>query len=241
METMVLDGRRRADGDLEWARWGATAGVVGAVAFLVGTGLIPPAARLEAGPVELARVLADGGGRLYFAAFMAVAGAVLRVALFVALVQLAPPGAPASGLLRLALAACVLTQTLVAVGGVAALVGVNAALAGMDPALVTFGWRALWLSFVASAVPTLLYTAAAVLGLQRAGLSPGWVSALGWISALAHLPVLFALDERGLSALDGLLGMIAPVTTVLWVLCLCVQLPGRVRQRGIAAAAAPAK
>jgi hypothetical protein len=218
-------------GELAWARWGVAAGVVGAFAFLLGTGLIPPAARLEAGPVELARVLAESGSRLYFAAFLAVAGAVLRVALFVALAQLVPQGNAGSGLLRLAVAGCIVTQTLVAVGGVAALVGVNAALTGMDPAFVTFCWRALWLSFIASAVPTVLYTVSGVLGVARAGLSPGWVSVLGWISAAAHVVVLFALDEKGLFALDGLVGMVTPVTTVAWVLALCAMLPGRVRRR----------
>lgn len=218
--------------ELAWARWGAAAGIVGALAFLLGTGLIPPAARLEAGPVELARVLANGGGRLYFAAFLAVAGAVLRVALFVALAQLVPQGHPGSGLLRLALAGCIFTQTLVAVGGIAALLGVNAAVTGMDPTFVAFCWRGLWLSFIASAVPTVLYTVSGVIGLARADLSPGWVSVLGWISAAAHVVVLFALDEKGAFALDGLVGMIVPVTTVLWVLAMCASLPGRVRRRG---------
>lgn len=53
----------------------------------------------------------------------------------------------------------------------------------MDPAFVAFRWRALWLSFIASAVPAVLYTVSGVVGLARAGLSPAWVSVLGWISA----------------------------------------------------------
>jgi len=216
--------------ELAWARGGAGAGILGAVAFLVGTGLIPPDARLGAGPVELSRILAEGGDLLYFAAFLAIAGAVLRVVLFVALVQLVPQGQAGSGLLRLALAGCLFTQLLVAIGGLAALVGVNGALAGIDPAFVAFCWRALWLSFVASAVPTLLYTVSAVIGLARAGLSPRWVSALGWISAAAHVVVLFAIGETGLFALDGLVGMLMPLTTIAWVLTLCAILPGRVRR-----------
>lgn len=232
MAKAALDGAPISGNDaLAWARWGAATGMLGVVAYLVGTGLIPPTARLEAGAIELARILAAMPGRLYFAAFMAIAGAILIVVLFVALTLLVPAGRPGSGLLRVSLATSIIAHTLVPVGGIVALVAVNAAASGMNPEFVLLCWRALWLSFVASAVPTVLYTATAVLGLARAGLAPGWISILGWIAAIAHAVALFAVRERGLFALDGLVGMLTPLTTDLWLLALCVTLPGRVRRQ----------
>lgn len=219
-------------GTLTWARWGAAAGALGVIAWLAGTGMIPPSARLGAGATQLASLLADGASRLYVAALLAVAGGVLIVTLFVVLTQLVPAGRPGSILLRVSVAGCIITQTLVAVGGIAALVGINAAAAGMEPDFVALCWRALWLSFVASAVPTLLFTVTAILGLARAGLSPGWVTLLGWISVVTHVLVLFAVRDQGLFALDGPVGMLSPVATDLWILTLCANLRGRLRRQG---------
>ena len=91
----------------------------------------------------------------------------------------------------MSLAGCVITQTLVAVGASFALADVHAAAGNADAGLVALGWRGLWLTFLASAVPTILFTVTGVLGLRQARLSPLWVSALGWLSAAAHLLVLF--------------------------------------------------
>ncbi len=117
-------------------------------------------------------------------------------------------------------------------GGVAALLGVNLAMNGAEPALVVFCWRALWLACIASALATVQYTGGGVLRLARAARSPGWGSVLGWIAAIARGLVPFALDESGPFASDGLVGMITPLTSVQWVLALCACLPGRVRRRG---------
>lgn len=222
----------RNTNERSWARWGGAAGALGVLAWLAGTAMIPPTARLASGAAELSGLLAAASSRLYVAALLAVAGGVLIVALFAALTQLACAGRPGSGLLRVALAGCIITQTLVAVGGIAALLGINAASVGLNPDLVSFCWRALWMSFVASGVPTLLFTVTGVLGLARAGLAASWVTGLGWISAAAHVLVLFAMGEQGLFALDGPIGMLTPVTTDIWILTLCATLPKRVQRRG---------
>ena len=71
------------------------------------------------------------------------------------LTRLVPPG---RGLVRVSLAGCVITQTLVAVGASFALAGVHAAAGTADAGLIAFGWRGLWLTFTASAVPTIMFT-----------------------------------------------------------------------------------
>ena len=91
--------------------------------------------------------------------------------------------------------------------------------------LVALGWRALWLTFWASGVPTILWTVTGVLGLRQARLSPPWVSALGWLSAAAHVLVLFTLAQRGPFAPDGIIAGIVPLTTVIWILALAATLP----------------
>jgi hypothetical protein len=119
-------------------------------------------------------------------------------------------------LLRVSLAGCVITQTLVAVGASFALADVHAAAGNADAGLVALGWRGLWLTFLASAVPTILFTVTGVLGLRQARLSPPWVSALGW---------LFTLAQRGAFAADGIIAGLVPVTTVIWILALAATLP----------------
>ena len=79
----------------------------------------------------------------------------------------------------MSLAACVITQTMVAVGASCALAGVYAAAGDASPAVTAVGQRGLWLTFLASALPAIVFTVAAVLGLRQARLSPPWVSALG--------------------------------------------------------------
>lgn len=210
------------------ARWGAIAGAAGMISWIVGVALIPLDAKLDSSGIALTAILASNAPRLYLAALLAVTGGVLLTTLLVALSRLVSEGATGS-LLQVALAACIITQTMVAVGAVFALVALHSAVAGLDAALVALCWRGLWLSFLASGVPTILFTIAAVVGLERAGLTSPVVSLLGWISAAAHTAVLFTLAQQGLFAPDGLFGLLAPVTTYAWILTLCAQLPGRVR------------
>ena len=216
----------RDDIDRSWVRYGVMAAVAGMACWVIGIVLIPLDAQLQNGEEQLADLLRTHSSRLYVAAGLAVVGGVLLVAYMVALTQVVPAGERGGGLLRLSLAGCVVTQTLVACGAAFAFAAVHASVAHVDPALVALAWRGLWLAFLVSAVPTVLFTAAAVLGLRQAGLSPGWVSGLGWFSAGAHVLVMFTVAQRGLFAPDGLIGGIAPLTTVLWVLASAMTLPG---------------
>ena len=172
-------------------------------------------------------------GQLYAAALLAVLGAVLLAAFFVVLTRLVPEGSPGWGLLRVSLAGCVITQTMVALGASFGLAGVHAAAGNAGAGLAALGWRALWLTFWASGVPTILFTVTGVLGLRQAGLSPPWVSALGWLSAAAHVLVLFTLAQRGPFAADGIIAGLVPLTTVIWILALAATLP-RSRRAAIA-------
>ena len=151
---------------------------------------------------------------------------MLLAAFFVVLTRLVPEGSPGWGLLRVSLAGCVITQTMVAIGTSFGLAGLHA-LAGnaAGAGLAALGWRALWLTYSASAVPTILFTVTGVLGLRQAGLSPPWVSALGWLSAAAHVLVLFTLAQRGPFAADGIIAGLVPLTTVIWILALAATLP----------------
>ena len=151
-------------------------------------------------------------------------GAVLLAAFFAVLTRLVPEGNPGWGLLRVSLAGCVITQAMVATGASSGLADPHAA-GNAGAGLAALGWRALWLTFLASAVPTILFTVTAVLGLRQAGLSPPWVSALGWLSAAAHVLVLFTLAQRGPFAADGIIAGLVPLTTVLWILALAATLP----------------
>ena len=164
-------------------------------------------------------------GQLYAAALLAVLGAVLLAAFFVVLTRLVPEGSPGWGLLRVALAGCVITQTMVAIGASFGLAGPHAAAGNAGAGLVALGWRGLWLTFLASGVPTILFTVTGVLGLRQAGLSPPWVSAVGWLSAAAHVLVLVTLAQRGPFAADGIIAGLVPLTTVIWILALAATLP----------------
>jgi hypothetical protein len=65
-----------------WTGWAVAAAVAGMVSWLVGVALIPPDARLEKGPVHLARVLRAHTAQLNAAALLAVLGAVLLAGFF---------------------------------------------------------------------------------------------------------------------------------------------------------------
>lgn len=214
-----------------WARWGVAAGVVGMLSWVAGTAMIPLDAKLQSGAGHLAQVLREHAPQLYVAALLAVTGGVLLVAMFAVFVRLTPEGGAGGGLLRVALAGCVITQTVVATGGAAGLVAVHSAVAEVDPELTALAWRGVSLSFLASAVPTLLFTITGVLGLERARLSPRWVGILGWISAAAHVVIMFTVAQQGAFTPDGPVGALVPITTVLWILALSATLPARVRRR----------
>jgi len=215
----------RLAADRAWAGWGVAAAVTGMLAWLAGFSLIPLDARLGNGEQHLVQVLRAHAGQLYAAALLAVLGAVLLAAFFAVLTRLVPEGHPGWGLLRVSLAGCVITQTMVAIGATSGLAGLHAAAANAGAGLVALGWRALWLTFWASGVPTILWTVTGVLGLRQARLSPPWVSALGWLSAAAHVLVLFTLAQRGPFAPDGIIAGIVPLTTVIWILALAATLP----------------
>lgn len=216
---------------VRWARWGVRAAVVGMVSWVIGVALIPLDAKVENGERALTDTLSSMPGRLYLAAMLAVAGGVLLVAFFAALTRLVPEGEPGWGLLRVSLAGCVVTQTMVAVGASFALAGFHTAAAGADPSIVAFAWRGLWLTFTASAVPTVLFTVTGLLGMAEAGLAAGWVGVLGWISAGAHVIAMFTLAQSGPFAPDGMVGSLTPITTVVWILAAAVGLRKRVQSR----------
>ena len=220
----VQDSERLA-ADRAWVRWGVAAAVPGMLAWVTAVALIPLDAKLDKGEQHLVQVLRAHTGQLSAAALLTVLGAVLLAAFFVVLTRLVPEGYPGWGLLRVSLAGCVITQTMVAIGASFGLAGVHAAAGNASTGLVALGWRGLWLTFLASAVPTILFTVTGVLGLRQAGLSPPWVSALGWLSAAAHVLVLFTLAQRGAFAADGIIAGLVPLTTVIWILALAATLP----------------
>ena len=230
----ALPGTGHQVTDRVWVRWGVAVAVTGMLAWVAGVALIPLDAKLEKGNQHLAEVLRAHSAQLYAAALLAVLGAVLLAGFFAVLTRLVPAGEPGWGLLRVSLAGCVITQTMVAAGASFALADVHAAAGGADAGLVAFGWRGLWLTFLASAVPTIMFTVTGVLGLRQAGLSPPWVSALGWLSAAAHLLAVFTLAQRGAFAPDGIIAALVPLTTVIWILALAATLP-RSRQAATAA------
>jgi hypothetical protein len=213
------------DNDRAFIRLGIAAAVTGMLAWTIGMALIPPGVKLDQGSQHLARVLQAHAAPLYAAALLAVWGAVLLAGFFAVLSCLVSRGRPGWAWLRMSLAGCVITQTLVAVGASFALAGAHAAAANAPAAVVALAWRGLWLTFLASAVPTIIFTVTGILGLRQARLSPPWVSALGWLSAAAHLLAMFTLAQRGAFAPDGIIATLTPLTTVIWILALAVALP----------------
>lgn len=201
------------------------AAITGMMCWAAGVALIPLDAKLGKGNQHLAQVLRGHTAQLYAAALLAIVGAVLLAAFFAVLTRLVPEGHPGWGLLRVSLTGCVITQTLVAVGVSLGLAGMHAAAGNSDAGLVALGWRGLWLAFLASVVPTILFTVTGVLGLRQAGRSPSWVSALGWLSAAAHLLSMFTLAQRGAFAPDGIIASLLPLTMVIWILAQAATLP----------------
>src|ERR1051325_6747044 len=65
-----------------WIRWGIASAVTGMLAWVVAVALIPLDAKLERGDRSLATTIATHSARLYAAALLAIAGAVLLVAFF---------------------------------------------------------------------------------------------------------------------------------------------------------------
>ena len=221
----AVRGSERLAADRMWVHWGVAAAVTAMLAWVVGVALIPLNAKLDQGDQHLAQVLRTHTGQFYAAALLAILGAVLLAGFFAVLTRLVPESCPGSGLLRVSLAGCVITQTMVAIGASFALASVYAAAGNAAAGLVVLGWRGLWLTFLASAIPTILFTVTGVLGLRHARLSPPWVSALGWLSAAAHLLVLFTLAQRAAFAPDGIIAALVPLTTVIWILALAATLP----------------
>jgi hypothetical protein len=148
--TAAQDSDRLAVGRA-WARWGMAAAVTGMLAWLAGFALIPPDAKPENGEQHLVQVLRAHTGQLYAAVLLAVLGAVLLAAFFAVLTRLVPAGTPGWGLLRVSLAGCVITQTMVAIGASIGLAGLHAAAGTASAGLAALGWRGLWLTFLASA------------------------------------------------------------------------------------------
>jgi hypothetical protein len=222
----ALPGTGNPVSDRAWIRWGVAAAVTGMLAWVVGVALIPLGAKLDKGNQHLAQGLRAHLAQGYAAALLAVLGAVLLAGFFAVLTRLVPQGHPGWGLLGVSLAGCVITQAMVAVGVSFALAAVHAAAGGADAGLVAFGWRGLWLTFLASAVPTILFTVIGVLGLRQARLRHRGVYALGWLSAAAHLLAVFTLAQRSAFAPDGIIAALVPLTTVIWILAQAAALPG---------------
>ena len=129
MRTYVGTAALDSDGlaaDRAWVRWGMAAAVTGMLAWLAGFALIPLDAKLDKGEQHLVQVLQAHTGQLYAAALLAVLGAVLLAAFFVVLTRLVPEGSPGWGLLRVSLAGCVITMTMVAIGASLGLAAVPA-------------------------------------------------------------------------------------------------------------------
>jgi len=238
--TAAQDSDRLA-ADRAWVRWGRAAAVTGMLAWVIAVALIPPDAKLDQGDQQLVQVLRAHTGQGYAAGLLAVLGAVLLAAFVAVLTRLVPEGSPGWDLLRVSLAGCLITQAMVAIGASSGLAGLHAAAGNAGAGLAALGWRGLWLTFLASGVPTIVFTVTGVLGLRQAGLSPPWVSAVGWLSAAAHVLVLAALGQRGAFAPDGIIAGLVPLTTVIWILALAATLPtiasgsrpGRLRNRWV--------
>src|SRR5690348_16445006 len=113
----------RLAADRAWVRWGTAAAVTGMLAWLAAFALTPLDAKLDHGDQHLAQVLRAHTGQLYAAGLLAVLGAVLLAAFFAVLTRLVPEGSPGWGLLRVSLAGCVITVTMVAVGASFGLAG----------------------------------------------------------------------------------------------------------------------
>jgi len=229
MSREQAEAEPRAGGTLAsnrfFSRLAAAAAVTGMLAWVIGVAMIPTNAKLADGGEQLARVLRVHTGQLYAAGLLAVVGAGLLTGFCEVLAALIRPEQSGWVWLRISLSGCIITQTLVTVGAGFALVTVHSAAGNAPGGLVALGWRALWLTFLASALPTMMFTATGVIGLKQAGLSPPWVSALGWLSTAAHVLAMLTLTQEGMFAPDGIIATLTPLTTVLWILALAITLP----------------
>jgi hypothetical protein len=133
----------RLAADRAWVGWGVAAAVTGMLAWLAGFALTPLDAKLDKGEQHLVQVVRAHTGQLYAAGLLAVLGAVLLAAFFAVLTRLVPEGNPGWGLLRVSLAGCVMTQTMVAIGASFGLAGPHAAAGNAGAGLAALGWRAL--------------------------------------------------------------------------------------------------
>src|SRR5215472_16373801 len=171
----TVQGGERLAADRAWVRWGVVAAVTGMLAWLVGFALIPQDAKLDKGEQHLVQVLRAHTGQLYTGALLAVLGAVLLAAFFAVLTRLVPEGHPGWGLLRVSLAVCVITQTMVAIG-------TSFGLAGLSPLWVSaLGWLS------AAAHLLVLFTVAQRGAFALDGIIAGLVplTTVIWILALA--------------------------------------------------------
>lgn len=200
--------------------WGAVAGLVGMVSWIIGLAMVPTTAHLSDGDAAVASMVRAAAVRLVIAIQLAGLGTVFLLILLTGLAVTVPGSARGGPSLRVGLVAGVLTQALVATSTVFAAVAVFSAARGGNAALVAFGWTGLFAGFAVSAVPTIVMTAGVVLGTHAARLAPPWVGALGLLSGLAHILAATTFARTGQFALDGPIGMLTPLTTVAWIIAL---------------------
>ncbi|MBO0872889.1 MAG: hypothetical protein J2P19_05805 [Pseudonocardia sp.] len=196
---------------------GAAAGIVGMLAWVGGLAMMPTDAQLSDGDAAIAAMIATSGSRLLVAVQLGAVGAVLLLVLLVVLAWAVPTDAPGGLALRVGLAAGVLTQAVVGTAAWSAAVGAYLAGAGGGAPLVAAAWAGLFVGFAVSAVPTVAMTAGVALGAHRARLAPPWVTALGLVSAVAHVLAATAFARVGPFALDGIVGLVAPLITAVWI------------------------
>src|SRR5215472_3304427 len=142
----------RLAADRAWVRWGVAAAVTGMLAWVIAEALTPLDAKLDKGEQHLVQVLRAHTGQLYAAGLLAVLGAVLLAAFFAVLTRLVPEGSPGWGLLRVSLAGCVITQTMVAVGASFALASLHAAAGNASAGLVPLT-TVIWILALAATLP----------------------------------------------------------------------------------------
>ncbi|MQA88001.1 MAG: hypothetical protein GEV03_26115 [Streptosporangiales bacterium] len=214
----ALDGQRRG------LVWGAVAGLVGMLAWIVGLAMVPTSAHLSDGDAAVASMVEAAAVRLFIAVQLGGLGAVLLLVLLAGLVVSVPAAALGGLSLRVGLVAGVLTQAIVGTSTVFAAVAAFSAANGGGAALVAWGWTGLFAGFAVSGVPTVVMTAGVVLGAHAARLAPPWVSTLGLLSGLAHILAATTFARTGPFALDGIIGLVTPLTTVLWIVALSIVL-----------------
>jgi hypothetical protein len=196
----------------------ALCGLAGMLVWAVSLAMVPVDARLSDGAARVADMLRTADGRLVWAIPGAALGAVLMLVLLAALAATVPASAPGGVLLRTGLAAGVLTNAVVLAAVVLGSTAAFLAGAGGDAQVVAALWTGLYVGFGASALPTVVLSIAVGLGAGRAGLAPRWVTVLSACSAAGHLVVIGATGHTGPFALDGTVGLVIPLTTVIWLI-----------------------